>query len=110
VDDRLIVGQLSLRVACVVRTDRVSPYHRVKAIGGQSRDGTPWRLSEEAAIVAIENERASFYVERPAGRRIDVVVGQGLGKPYLKTEADGEWPDGLLGLPDCEAAAADPRR
>jgi hypothetical protein len=93
--------QQSIRVDCVVRTDRVSPHHRIRAIGGHSRDGQPWRLSEEAAIAAIENERATFFVEWPRGRRTDLVVGQGLGKTYLKTESDGETPEGLLALPDC---------
>jgi hypothetical protein len=92
----------SIRVECVLRTDRVSPHHRIRAIGGRSRDGEAWRLSEEAAIAAIENERASFYVEWPRGRRIDLVVGQGLGKTYLKTESDGETPERLLALPDCD--------
>ena len=91
----------SIRVECVVRTDRVSPHHRIRAIGGRSREGEPWRLSEEAAIAAIENERATFYVEWPKGHRIDLVVGQGLGKTYLKTERDGESPEALLVLPDC---------
>ena len=91
----------TLRVNCVVRTDRVSPHHRIRAIGGRSRDGQAWRLSEDAAIVAIRQERASFYVEWPRGRRIDLVVGQGLGKTYLKTENDGESPETLLSLPDC---------
>ena len=91
----------SIRVECVIRTDRVSPHHRIRAIGGQSREGEPWRLSEEAAIAAIENERATFYVEWPKGHRLDLVVGQGLGKTYLKAERDGESPETLLGLPDC---------
>lgn len=91
----------SIRVECVVRTDRVSPHHRIRAIGGSGRDGKAWRLSEEAAIAAIEHEQASFYVERPKGHRIDLVVGQGLGKTFLKAEPDLESPDILLGLPDC---------
>jgi hypothetical protein len=93
--------RLSIRVDCVIRTDRVSPHHRIRAVGGRGRDGEPWRLSEEAAITAIENERASFYVERPKGRRVDLKVGQGLGKTYLKAETDREAPELLLGLPDC---------
>jgi len=91
----------TIRVDCVVRTDRVSPHHRIRAIGGIARDGRAWRLSEEAAIAAIENERAVFYVERPRGQRIDIVVGQGLGRTYLKAERDGESPETLLSLPDC---------
>ena len=93
--------RLSVRVDCVTRTDRVSPHHRLRAIGGLDRNGDAWRLSEEAAITAIENEQASFYIERPKGRRIDLVVGQGLGKTFLKAEIDHESPEALLELPDC---------
>jgi hypothetical protein len=93
---------LSLRVDCVVRRDHPSAHHRVQAIGGRSRDGQPWRLSEDAAIAAIDNERATFYVEWPQGHRLNLVVAQGLGRRYLKTEVDGELPDRLLALPDCE--------
>ena len=92
---------LSIRVECVARSDRVSPHHRIRAIGGVGRDGMPWRLSEDAAIAATEQGRASFYIERPRGHRIDLVVGQGLGKTFLKAETDHESPDALLGLPDC---------
>ena len=94
-------SRLSIRIDCVTRTDRVSPHHRIRAIGGRGRDGKRWRLSEEAAIAAIENERATFYVEWPPGHRLDIVVGQGLGKRYLKTESDVESPDILLGMSDC---------
>jgi Protein of unknown function (DUF3892) len=93
--------RLAIRVDCVTRTDRVSPHHRIRSVGGVGSDGIRWRLSEEAVIAAIENERATFYVEWPAGRRSEIVVAQGLGKRYLKTESDGEMPDRLLSLPDC---------
>jgi hypothetical protein len=94
--------RLSLKVDCIVRTDRVSPHHRIRAIGGRGRDGEPWRLSEEAAITAIDNERATFWLESPKGHRVDVVAAQGLGKRYLRASSDGESPDRLLGLPDCD--------
>ncbi len=93
--------RLAIRVDCATRTDRVSPYHRIRAIGGVGSDGLRWRLSEEAVIAAIEHDRATFYVERPAGHRLEILVAQGLGKRYLKTESDGEMPDGLLALADC---------
>lgn len=93
--------RLSIRVDCITRTDRVSAQHRIRAIGGLGRDGQSWRLSEEAAIAAIEHDRASFYIERPKGRRIDLVVGQGLGKTFIKAEIDHDSPDTLLELPDC---------
>jgi Protein of unknown function (DUF3892) len=93
--------RLSIRVECVTRTERVSPHHRIRTIGGRGRDGEEWRLSEDAAIAAIEQERASFYIERPRGHRIDLVVAQGLGKRFLKAASDHESPDALLALPDC---------
>ena len=94
--------RLGMRVDCVVRREHPSAHHRVQGIGGTSRDGQAWRLTEDAVIAAIDNERAAFYVEWPQGHRVDVVVAQGLGKRYLKTEADGELPDRLLALPDCD--------
>ena len=93
--------RLGIRVECIVRTDRVSPHHRIRAIGGRGRDDAAWRLSEEAVIEALDNERATFYVEWPLGHRVDVVAAQGLGKRYPKAETDGESPDRLLSLPDC---------
>jgi hypothetical protein len=99
--EQLGLSRLSIRIDCVMRTDRVSPHHRIRAVGGRGRDGESWRLSEDAAIAAIENERATFYVEWPKGHRLDVVIGQGLGKRFLKTEADGESPDVLLAMSDC---------
>jgi hypothetical protein len=92
---------LGIRLDCVVRRDHPSAHHRIVAIGGRSRDGERWRLSEEATIAAIDNERATFYVEWPEGHRLNVVVAQGLGRRYLKTEVDTELPNRLLALPDC---------
>ncbi len=96
------VARLTLRVDCVVRTVRVSPHHAIRAIGGRGREGDVWRLGEEAAVAAIESERASFYVEHPKGHRIDLVVGQGLGKTFLKGSSDGDSPGTLLALPECD--------
>ena len=92
----------SIRIDCVTRTDRVSPRHRIRAVGGTGRDGEDWRLSEAAAIAAIENERATFYIDGPGGTRVDVVVGEGLDKAYLRAETDMETPEALLALPDCD--------
>jgi hypothetical protein len=90
-----------IRVDCIERADRSSPYHRIRSIGGLGPDGLRWRLTEEAAITAIDDERAVFYIEWPHGHRVDIVAAQGLGKRYLKSQSDGESPDQLLGLPDC---------
>ena len=92
----------AIRVDCVSRSARVSPYHRIQAIGGLGPDGLRWRLSEDAAISAIDEERVVFYIERPIGHRVDLIAAQGLGKRFLKAESDGESPDRLLDLPDCD--------
>ncbi len=95
-------ARVSVRIDCVTRTDRVSPRHRIRAIGGTGRDGERWRLGEAAAIAAIENEQASFHLDGPDGKRVDVVVSQGPDKPYLRAEYDAEAPDALLALPECD--------
>ena len=44
----------------------------------------------------------SFYVERPAGHRVAVIIGRSAaGHEYIKTESDGEQPNNLLALPAC---------
>ena len=58
-------------------------------------------MPESQAIRDIKNGTYSFYVERPAGHRVRVIVATRLGVEYLKTEADGEQPDNLLTLPEC---------
>ena len=92
-----------VRVQCINKTDRSSADERIRNIGGTSTSGTRWRLAEAEAIKALENGTYSFYVERPAGDVVDVVVAQRLGHKYLKTTADGEQPDNLLALPECPA-------
>jgi Protein of unknown function (DUF3892) len=92
-----------VEVRCVNKTDRTSAHERIHNIGGINPNGGRWKLGETAAIAGIERGQWSFYVERPAGHKVDVVVATRLGKKYLKTTADGEQPDNLLSLPECPA-------
>ena len=102
-DDVEVLGQVAqpVRVDCVNKTDRTSPHERISHLGGPNADGSRWKLAEAAAIEGIEDGRWAFYVERPAGHKVAVVVATRVGKKYLKTEADGEQPDNLLALPEC---------
>ena len=90
-----------VRVGCINKTNRTSAHERIQNIGGVNPNGTRWKLSESRAISDIKNQTYSFYVERPAGHRVDVIIAKRLGVEYLKTQSDGEQPDNLLALPEC---------
>jgi uncharacterized protein DUF3892 len=95
-----------LRIRCVVRNDRTSAHECIHSVGGAKPDGSPWKLTQDKAISGIEDGTYVFYIERPVGHRIDVIVAvsvdgsKSLNK-YLKTIADREQPDKLLSLPTC---------
>ena len=92
---------LRVRIQCINKTDRSSAHERIHNIGGLNGDGTRWKMAETKAIQDIENGTYSFYVERPAGHQVNVIVASRLGVKYLKTVADNEQPDNLLSLPEC---------
>lgn len=91
-----------VRVDCINKTDRLSPHERIRFLGGLNPDGTRWKLAEDQAIAGIKAQKWTFYVERPPGQRVYLVVVQSVfGHEYLKTQADGEIPNNLLSLPEC---------
>lgn len=90
-----------VRVQCINKRDRTSAHERIGHIGGVNGDGSRWRLAEAEAIRDIKAQKYSFYVERPPGQRVRVVIATRLGHEYLKTQADGEQPDNLLALGEC---------
>lgn len=90
-----------VQVLCINKTNRSDPHERISKIGGQNPDGSRWTLAESDAIKAIKERKYAFYVERPTGTRVNVIVATHLGREYLKTENDGLKPDNLLSLPEC---------
>jgi hypothetical protein len=90
-----------VQVGCINKTNRSDAHERIRNIGGVNGDGSRWKLSESDAIQRIKAGEYAFYVERPPGRRVNVVIATRHGREYLKTEADGEQPDNLLALPEC---------
>lgn len=89
-------------IKCINKTDRTSPYERIRAVGGVNPNGSNWKLTQEEAIEAIEDGKYEFYVNR-GGRLAKVVVAKSQwGNKYIKTEADGETPDNLLSLYECQ--------
>jgi hypothetical protein len=61
------------RIDCVNKSDRPNPHERIRYVGGPNPTGR-WKLSQEDAIAGIEDGRWTFYVERPIGDPVDVVV------------------------------------
>ena len=82
--------------------EKHSLYERIISIGcAEVGTGTIKRFTEDEAINSIENGTDNFYVERPKGHRVWVIVAEREGRKYIKTEADGEKPDNLLSLDEC---------
>ena len=89
------------KVGCVDKSDRPAAHERIRSIGGIREDGSRWKLSQEVAIVGIEEGRWQFHVTVGKETVRVVVATSSQGHRYLKTTADGEQPDNLLSLPEC---------
>jgi len=89
------------QVMCINKTDRPNPHERIRSIGGVNADGTRWKLSQEEAIIKIEEGRYRFFVN-VNNKPVWVIVSTSqYGHKYLKTGADGLHPNNLLSLPEC---------
>jgi hypothetical protein len=89
----------TLQVTCISKTNRGGPHEHIDYIGGSA-----WRFTEAQAISFIEGGMFDFFVTA-GGCAVRVVVAIRSGHKYLKTVADGESPDQLLGLDECRSSA-----
>lgn len=76
---------------------------RILGLGCYSPTNVFMTFTEAQVIDMIENHHDTFYVERPTGHVVELVVAEREGRKFVKTEADGEKPDNLLSLPTCPA-------
>lgn len=89
----------SARIECIRKTNRFSAHDRISHVGGSAP--TPWRLTQEEAIHAIESGSWRFYVHAGGSSVWVIVARSAAGNKYLKTQNDGEQPNNLLSLPEC---------
>lgn len=94
-----VVAQTA-QIKCINKNPRNDAYSRITHVGGYAT--SQWKITVEDAIQKIKANEWSFYVERPVGDRVSVVVAVSRsGREYLKTTADGDEPNNLLSLPEC---------
>ena len=87
------------QVTCITKPHPLSPHEHITHLGNPPT----WIWEREKVIASIEAKTNTFFVRDPyTGKRADVgVVYPGLGAPYLRTYADGDWNDNLLSLNQC---------
>ena len=91
------------QVTCIIKPDRYSTHEHITHIGNIAAG---WMLTREAAIRRIDAGLEAFFtIDQTSGRKVYVQVVREVGKnPYLKTQADGRWPDNLLAQAECTSA------
>jgi hypothetical protein len=93
-----MAGRFEIR--CINKDDRYNPYERITHVGGYGT--SQWKLTVAEVIRRIESREEAFYVSRPQGDTVDVIVATSrFGNKYIKTTADGDEPNNLLSLPEC---------
>ena len=90
----------NFEIKCINKDDRKNPYERIINVGGFGT--TNWKLTQQEVIRRIKAGEESFYVSRPRGDTVKVIVARSrFGNDYIKTESDGDEPNNLLSLPEC---------
>lgn len=95
-----------VRVQTVTKRSTDDLSDQITHLGGAG--AAHWKLPVEEVIRQIEANEREFYVQRPIGDEVDLIVVAGTDKrKYLMTHADLDEPDTLLNLPSCEDTQAE---
>ena len=84
-------------ISTVNRAYSRDPFDRIESIAGVNSNRTHWKLSQAAAIAAIEAGTDEFFVTTNDQIVKLVVVTRG-GEKYLQSEREKTHPDELLNL------------
>ena len=76
------------------RGNHFNAHERILGVAAPS-----WYRTEAQVITEIRAKLNSYFVS-VGGRRVNVIIAQHQGRPYIKTEADGYEPNNLLALPE----------
>ncbi len=93
---------MEVQISCINKDDRKNPYERIINIGGRNPDGTRWQMSQQKAISDINARKYNFFVEVRGDRAYVVVARSRFGHDYIKTIPDGDEPNNLLALSECQ--------
>jgi hypothetical protein len=88
------------RVSC---TTKLEKHEHIVSLGCFGPGNSFQNFTEAEAISRIESGIDTFYAERPNGHVAEVIVVEREGEKYLKTRPDGQLPNNLDWLPDCQS-------
>ena len=92
---------MAVKISCIHKDDRNNPYEAITHVGGIRPNGTRWKITQQEAIRYIENGTYDFYVDVNNDSVRVIVAISARGNKYIKTVADGDYPNNLLALDEC---------
>jgi uncharacterized protein DUF3892 len=87
-----------VQVTCIRKSNPAREHEHITHLGGHG-----WKWPVAQVIRSIESLDNTFYVIDPrTKKRSELAIVRPEGKkPYVRTHADGDMNDNLLGLPPC---------